>query len=250
MKTKLITLLFLHPLLSFSATNCLYKNNEVVTYWNPPSGGMMITETNTTRKVDFLYGRNYIKSLMQLGWSTTKPDVSITSTVETKNSASPTNVFIPLTTQQWIKVLENRQTFCLVSIQNGPVIKIVLEGNVPETLYKDPPTDIERKKAIRENERNRLEKWSDNLDHRDGQIPVGAVGDPAYVDRVMNMRRQLNAEISNFNIQMRNFERNCALLDAEIEKYNRTPPTHHPKQVKAYFTGQKQDDIPIWKIVQ
>lgn len=236
-----------------SATNYIYKNNEIITYWNPPSGGMMITETNSTRKVDFLYGRNYIKSLIQLGWSTTKPDASVvsaTNAVETKVSVSPTNVFVPLTTQQWITVLQKWPGHCFVSVQNGPTIKIILEGNVPETLYKDPPTGIEKKKAIRENERIRLERWSNDLDYRDGQIPVGAGGDPAYVDRVMNMRRQLNAEISNFNVQTKNFERNCALLDAEIEQYNRTSPTHHPKQVKAYFTGQKQNEVPIWKIVR
>lgn len=236
-----------------SATNYIYKNDEIITYWNPPSGGMMITETNSTRKVDFLYGRNYIKSLIQLGWSTTKPDASVvsaTNTVETKASVSPTNVFVPLTTQQWIKVLSKRGNLCVVSIQNGSPINIILEGDMPETLYKDPPTGIERKKAIRDTEATRLDRWFSDLEMRDSQIAEGAGGSAEFVNGVMNARFRINAEIVNYKQQRRVFEKNCELLNAEIEKYNSLSPTDHPKQVKAYFTGQKQNEVPIWKIVR
>ena len=232
-------------------TNVISNNGKTIKYWNPQSGGMVIVEDNATNTVDFLVGRRYIKNLIDFGWSTNNTNNTNNNTISTTNTlGKKTNAlqFVPLATQQWISVVSNDGNYCLVSIQNNTPIKIILK-DAPITLYKDP-VDFSRKIAIRENERNRLEKWGDSIEFRDGQLPTGVFGDPAVVDRIMKMRFQLNAEASNYKIQVRTFEANCRLLDKEIADAKSKPAYHHPKQVKAYFTGKKVDDVPVWNVVR
>lgn len=224
-------------------TNFLYKGSDKITYWNPSSGGLMVIDRDKTNKMDFLIGRRYIKLLIADGWSTNKED-----NVNVVVNSPITNVFVPLSTQQWVDVEKNDGKYSYVRIRGGPTIKIVLIDS-PVTLYKDQ-VDFSKQLQARERERSRLLNWSNNLEYRDGQTPIGASGPSGYVDSVMKQRYNLNAEMHNCKMQMERFERDSENLDRQIQNEQSKSAYHHPKQVKAYFTGNKENDVMVWKVLK
>jgi hypothetical protein len=241
----------------FSATNFIYKGDEVIRYWNPSSGGLTIVENGVTNNKSYLQGREYIKLLVSTsGWTTNKVSIDttnsseiLTNSVSIENQTNNPVVFNPLNTQRWISVERNEGEYCLIRIDGlRTLVRVVLEG-APTTFYKDS-FDFTKQNQARERERIRLERWSDNLEYRNGQTLVGAGGHPDFVDAAMRERRQLNAEINNCNIQMRNFERDSDNLDRQIAAAKAKPAYHHPQPLKAYFTGRKQGDIPVWSAIK